>query len=167
MPEHSQGPALVITRIFDAPVERVWKAWTDPEEVMKWWGPQYFTAPVAKIDLRVGGKFLFCMRGAPGPGAPVMDFWSTGVYKEIVPLKKLVCTDSFADAQGNVVPASYYHMPNAEDFPMEMLVTVEFEVQGDKTKMTLTHAGHPAGQMSEMARQGWSTSLDKLTRSLS
>lgn len=166
MPEHTPGPALVITRIFDAPVERVWKAWTDPVEVMKWWGPQYFTAPVATMDFRVGGKYLFCMRGAPAPGAPVMDFWSTGVYQEIVPMKKLVCTDSFADPQGNVVPASYYHMPSAEDFPLEMLVTVEFKTQGNKTKLTLTHIGHPAGKVSEMARDGWSTSLDKLAESL-
>ena len=53
---------MVVTRIFDAPRELVWKAWTDPQYVMQWWGPKGFTAPVCKIDFRVGGKFLCCMR---------------------------------------------------------------------------------------------------------
>src|SRR2546426_2253062 len=64
---------LRIVRVFDAPRERVWKAWTDPEQVKSWWGPRSFTAPFAKIDLRVGGKYLYCMRSPDGK-----DYWSTG-----------------------------------------------------------------------------------------
>lgn len=52
---------LIITRVFDAPVELVWKAWTDPEYVMQWWGPDIFTCPIAKIDFREGGTSLVCM----------------------------------------------------------------------------------------------------------
>jgi uncharacterized protein YndB with AHSA1/START domain len=52
---------LVITRIFDAPVELVWKMWTEPDYCKKWWGPRGFTTPFCKIDFRVGGKFLNCM----------------------------------------------------------------------------------------------------------
>ena len=52
---------LVVTRVFDAPVEAVWKAWTDAEQVKKWWGPDGFTAPVAKLDFREGGTSLVCM----------------------------------------------------------------------------------------------------------
>lgn len=52
---------LVITRIFDAPRELVWKAWTEPERVKRWWGPKVFTAPFVKIDLHVGGEYLYCM----------------------------------------------------------------------------------------------------------
>jgi len=146
---------LTITRVFDAPREKVWKAWTDPEEVKKWWGPKYFTAPVSKIDLRVGGKYLSCMRGPDGK-----DYWSTGVYREIVPLERLVVTDSFADEKGNVVPASHYGM--AGDFPLELLVTVTFEELGSKTKMVLRHEGIPEGIMREMTETGWSESFDKL-----
>ena len=54
-----KGKDLIITRIFDAPRELVWKAWTIPELAMRWWGPEGFTAPVTKIDLRVGGKYLY------------------------------------------------------------------------------------------------------------
>ena len=154
---------LVITRVFDAPRELVWKAWTDPERVMRWWGPKNFTSPVSKIDLRVGGAYLNCMRGA-GPDGVVRDFWSTGVYREIVPFKRIVCTDSFADEKGNVVPASHYGMEG--DWPLELLVTVTFEETGGRTTMTLLHEGMPAGQMRELAVAGWNESFDKLAEYL-
>jgi len=151
---------LVITRIFDAPRELVWKAWTEPEHLMRWWGPKGFTSPVCQVDMRVGGKYLYCMRSPEG-----QDFWSTGVYKEIIPLEKLVVTDSFADEKGNVVPATHYGM--SPDFPLELQVTVTFEeYEGNKTKMTLRHVGFPAGQMGEMAEVGWNESFDKLAESL-
>lgn len=102
-----------ITRVFDAPREKAWKAWTDPEGVKKRWGPKNFTAPHISIDLRVGGAYLYCMRSPDGK-----DYWSTGVYREIVPLERLVLTDSFADEKGNVVPASHYGMPG--DWPLEL-----------------------------------------------
>ena len=71
-------PALTLTRVFEAPRERVWQTWTEPELVKLWQAPEDFTAPVVKIDLRVGGKYLFCMRSPEG-----RDFWSTGTYREI------------------------------------------------------------------------------------
>jgi uncharacterized protein YndB with AHSA1/START domain len=149
---------LVITRIFDAPRELVWQAWTDPKQIVKWWGPKNFTAPVAKIDLRVGGKYLYCMRSPEG-----QDYWSTGIYREVVPPERLVCTDSFADADGNVVSASHYGV--GEDFPLEMQVTITFEDIDGKTKMTLKHVGLPES-MSDMTSTGWNESFDKLAESL-
>ena len=157
--QRSARDELIITRIFDAPRELVWQAWTDPEHIRRWWGPKDFTAPACRIDFRVGGKYLFCMRSPDGK-----DYWSTGVYREIVPLERIVCTDSFADEQGNVVPATYYGM--SPDFPLEMLVTVTFEDQAGKTKMTLKHSGLPAGEMSEQTGAGWNESFDKLAASL-
>jgi uncharacterized protein YndB with AHSA1/START domain len=149
---------LVITRVLDAPVDQVWKAWTDPEETKKWWGPKQFTAPEIKSDLRVGGSYLYCMRSPDG-----QDFWSTGTYREIVPMERIVATDSFADAEGNVVPSSHYGM---EGFPLEMEMTVTFEEQDGKTKLTIRQAGLPAGDMADQTEQGWNESLDKLEASL-
>ena len=149
---------LDITRVFDAPREAVWKAWTDPRRFMRWWGPEGFTSPSCIMDLRVGGKYLFCMRSPEG-----QDFWSTGVYRDIVPLERIVCTDSFADEKGNVVPASHYGMQ--EEWPLELLVTVTFENDGGKTIMTLQHAGIPSGTVSE-CEDGWSGSFDKLAEIL-
>jgi uncharacterized protein YndB with AHSA1/START domain len=126
---------------------------------MRWWGPKGFTSPVSKIDLRVGGAYLSCMRSPEG-----QDFWSTGVYREIVPLERIVCTDSFADEKGKVVPASHYGM--SEAWPLELLVTVTFEENGGKTKMTLRHAGIPAGQMRDLTEAGWKESFDKLAEVL-
>lgn len=155
----SAAKELVITRMFDAPRELVWKTWTDPNHVMRWWGPKNFTSPFCTIDLRVGGKYLFCMRSPEG-----QEFWSAGVYKEIVPPERLVWTDNFADKEGNVVPASAVGMPG--DWPDELLVTLTFEDLGGKTKMTLVHEGLPAGEMTDMTSAGWNESLDKLAETL-
>ncbi|HEV8575243.1 MAG TPA: SRPBCC domain-containing protein [Dehalococcoidia bacterium] len=153
---------LVIERVFDAPRELVWKAWTDPEQAMRWWGPKGFTSPACEIDFRVGGKCLFAMQSPDfNEGRPI---WSTGVYREIVPLERIVVTDSFADENGNVVPATHYGM--TEDFPLEMLVTVTFEDVDGKTRMTLRHEGLPAGEMKDGAGVGWNESFDKLAASL-
>jgi uncharacterized protein YndB with AHSA1/START domain len=149
------GTELTITRVFDAPRERVWRAWTEPGQVMRWWGPEGYTSPACRIDLREGGSYLFCMRSPEGH-----DYWSTGTYREIVPLERLVCTDSFADEQGKVVPASHYGIE--EDFPLELQVTVTFEQRDGKTAMTLRHTGFPSGPVAEMTTEGWNQSLDKL-----
>jgi len=151
--------ALIITRIFDAPRGMIWKAWSDPELLKRWWGPKNFTTPFSKIDFHVEGKYLSCMRGPDG-----RDYWSTGIYREIVPMERIVYTDSFADKNGNVVPASEYDMSG--DWPLELLVTLTLEEQGQRTKMTLTHEGIPAGVMREMAEVGWSESFDKLGDSI-
>jgi uncharacterized protein YndB with AHSA1/START domain len=146
---------LLITRIFNAPRELLWKFWTEPERVKHRWGPKNFTAPVSKIDLRVGGTYLYSMRSPEG-----QDFWSTGVYREIIEPELIVCTDSFSDAKGKLVPASYYGMSG--DWPLELLVRVRFEELDGMTKLTLRHIGIPEGENRELAEAGWNESFDKL-----
>src|SRR5512145_3312807 len=153
--QRSARSELVITRVFDASRELVWQAWTEPEHFKRWWGPKDFTCPFCEMDFRVGGRYLNCMRSPEGK-----DYWGTGVYREIVPMERIIFTDSFADEKGNVVPATYYGM--SQDFPVEMLVSVTFEEEAGRTKMTLKHIGHPAGRDGEGALQGWSESFDKL-----
>jgi uncharacterized protein YndB with AHSA1/START domain len=155
----AQRNELVITRIFDAPPERVWKACTDPKEMKQWWGPKAFTTPFISVDLRLGGTFRYCMRSPEGK-----DYWGSGVYREIVPGKRIVYTDSFADEKGNVVPATYYGM--GSDIPLEMLVTMTFEELKGQTKVTLHHAGMPAGPDRDGATQGWNEMFDKLVKFL-
>jgi uncharacterized protein YndB with AHSA1/START domain len=99
----SETERMVITRVFDASRELVWKAWTDPRYVMQWWGPKGFTAPVCKIDFRVGGKFLCCMRTPDG-----QEFWNAGEYHEIVLHEKIVSTMYFSDSKGNKVEPEQY-----------------------------------------------------------
>jgi uncharacterized protein YndB with AHSA1/START domain len=145
---------LTITSVFDAPRLLVWRAWCNPEILKRWWGPKNFTTPYCEIDFRVGGKYIMCMNSAEGK-----DFWSTGVYEEIVPLERIVCTDSFADKKGDVVGAAYYGM--SAEFPLEMELTIKFDEIGGKTRLTLTHAGIPEKER-EMCSVGWNESLNKL-----
>jgi uncharacterized protein YndB with AHSA1/START domain len=158
---------LKIERMFDAPRELVWKAWSDPELMKKWWGPKNWTAPVVKLDFKIGGKYLLCMRGQMAPGQPEVDAWSGGVYKEIDPMNKIVVLDSFADEHGNKVHASKYGLP--ESFPMESEITIAFEeIDGNKTKMTLHYPDITGieGEMLVNMTQGWNQSLDKLAEVL-
>ena len=154
---------ITVSRIFDAPREKLWKAWTDPEEVKKWWGPKGLTTPEIKIDLKVGGRYLYCMRVA-GLDEVVKNFCIVGKFTEIVPMERIYSTLSFADENGNPVPAKHYGMPG--DWPMEVTATATFdEVDNGKTKLTVQEVGIP-GEMTEPARMGWEQSLDKLAESL-
>lgn len=154
---------LMVTRVLDAPREIVWKAWTDPAIVQHWWGPKEFTAPRITSDLRVGGRFVYGMRGA-GPDGGLRDYWNAGEYRQIAPLKKIVAIMSFADEQGKPVPASYYGMPGK--WPKEVLVTASFEdTRGGGTRLTVREAGIP-GEMIDMAKLGWEQQLDKFADAL-
>ena len=157
-----QGSALqneiVINRVFNLPVSVVWLAWTDAEYFKKWWGPRGFTCPSSKMEAKVGGKYLNCMRGPDGK-----EYWSTGVVKELIPERKLVVTDSFSDDKGNIKPASEYGMPG--DWPKELLITVYLEEADDATKMKLKHQGIP-NEMREDCIKGWNESFDKLEENI-
>jgi uncharacterized protein YndB with AHSA1/START domain len=155
-----EGNSLTMTRIFDAPKELVWKAWTDPDMVKHWWGPQGFTAPNIKIDLQVGGKYFFSMHGSLADGTDMIHY-HVGVFKEIVPSEKIVFTQCFSDKDGNMMSSSEMGMP---EMPAETLITVMFEDTSDgKTKMTLRHDGMPA-EFGDMASGGWGQSFDKMAQ---
>jgi len=159
--EHNAGSAILIERVFDAPLARVWQAWSDPQQFKRWWGVRAFTTPVAEIDFQVGGKYLYCMRAADG-----QEVWGTGVYREIIDQQRIVFSDSFADAQGNPVSGDYYGM--GEDFPDDLQISVTLEDIGNgRTRQTLEHIGMPAGELAEMTTASWNESFDKLAELLS
>lgn len=155
--ENSVKPVHIM-RVFNLPVERLWRAWTDPISFKKWWGPYYFTCPYCKIDLKEGGRYLNCMRSSRGE-----DSWNTGVYREIIPLKKLVYTNSFSDERGNMILASDPGLPGS--WPAESLVTIILEAAGEKTKMILTQESLPVEMLGKCRRE-WHQSLDKLEETL-
>ena len=126
----SEIERMVVTRIFDAPRELVWKAWTDPKYVMQWWGPKGFTSPVCKMDFRVGGKFLYCMRTPDG-----QEGWNAGEYHEIVPHEKIVSSMYFSDSKGNKVePAQLGIEHEAIDGAYD--VTIFEDLGNGQTKLT-------------------------------
>jgi uncharacterized protein YndB with AHSA1/START domain len=149
---------LGFIRIFDAPVERVWRAWSEPEFFKRWWGPEGYTSHDNIIEFRVGGKFLWNTRSPQGK-----DIYYTGIYREIVPEKRIVASKSFADAQGNIVPASYYCLFG--DWPTVAILTAVFDIVDHKTRMTLRESGVPE-EVKEDIVENWNGSLVKLAKSL-
>lgn len=147
--------AIVVERIFDAPVEVIWQMWTQPEHFKNWYGPEGFTVPVAEMDVRVGGKHRFCMARQDGS----MKFWTTGEYTEVVPNERLVYTESMTDEQGKVMlpTTGETHDPNQ---PSTTLITILLESLDGRTKMVMTHAGVPSNDQG--ATEGWKQAFTRL-----
>lgn len=134
---------LVITRILDAPRPLVFKAWTDPQHLVHWLGPQGFTGTILQMDVRPGSTYRFHMRGPQGT-----DHWRQGVYREVVEPERLVFTYAWENPEGTPGP--------------ETLVTVTFEEHQGKTRLTLHQALFESIADRDSHRGGWSTSLDRL-----
>ena len=119
---------FTITRVFDAPREVVWKAWTERERLMKWFGPKGFTMPAAQMDFRQGGQFHFCLCGPDGA-----EKWGKFVYREIVAPERIVHVHSFSDEDSGLT-----RHPLNPTWPLEMLSTTTFAEEGpDKTRLTI------------------------------
>jgi uncharacterized protein YndB with AHSA1/START domain len=142
---------LVLTRVFDAPRELVFKAWTDPKRVAQWWRPRGFTNPVCELDVRPGGAIRIHMRGPDGTVYPM-----TGVYQEVVEPERIVFTSAALDAEGNAL--------------FELLTTVTFAEQGGKTKQILRarviKRTAQAAQYLKGMEAGWTQSLEYLAECL-
>lgn len=131
---------LVITRLFDAPRDVVFQAWTEPERLIEWWGPKGFTTPSFELDLRPGGAWRAHMRSQEGK-----DYIHYGVLREIVPPERLVLTFVWED-----------------DPDHEMLVTVTFAERDGRTEMTLRQGPFKAADERTSHEEGWAESLDYL-----
>jgi len=147
---------MTITRVFDAPRELVWKAWTEPQYVMQWWGPNGFTSPVCKMDFRVGGKSLCCMKSPDG-----QEFWNAIEYHEIVPPEKIVSSMYFSDSKGNKVEPEAYGIEH-EAIEGAYDVTLFEDLGNGQTK--LTHIGNEPMESAKNSGQleGWNQILDKV-----
>ncbi|HEY2754524.1 MAG TPA: SRPBCC domain-containing protein [Pseudolabrys sp.] len=152
---------FVISRVFDAPRDFLWKAFTEPEHMRQWWGPKGFKVIAAKMDLRVGGTYLYGLESPDGK-----PMWGKFVYREITPPERLVFINSFSDENGGVT-----RHPMAPNWPLEMLSTFTFEEQpGGKTKFTVRWAPHNPTEeetnVFEAGRdgmtQGWSGTMEQL-----
>ena len=141
------GRELVITRVFDAPRDIVFKAWTDPEAATQWWGPKGFTLTHHELDIRPGGKWRVCMRSPEG-----VDHWAHGVYREIVAPERFVYTWAWEKPVGT---------PGRQT-----LVTVELAEQGAKTKMTFRQAEFETVKDRDEHVEGWSETFDRLAEFL-
>ncbi|HKN01320.1 MAG TPA: SRPBCC domain-containing protein [Candidatus Binataceae bacterium] len=134
---------LTIKRVFDAPRELVFKAWTDPAQVAKWWGPHGFTVVSCKMDLRVAGAWRLCMRSPKG-----IEDRQVGAFREIVERERLVFTYAFEDEAGK---------PGHQS-----IVTVTFADLDGKTAMTLHQAVFQSVAVRDDHVRGWGEALDHL-----
>jgi uncharacterized protein YndB with AHSA1/START domain len=150
---------FVISRTFDAPRALVWKAWTERDRLMQWFGPKGFMMFAAKNDLRPGGVFHYALRGPDGS-----EVWGKWVYREVVPPERLVFVSGFSDPEGTLT-----RHPMAPTWPLEMLSKVTFTEDGGKT--TVTVEWRPLGATDEerktfasshaSMRQGWGGTFDQ------
>jgi uncharacterized protein YndB with AHSA1/START domain len=142
---------MTTVRVFDAPRELVWKAWTEPKRLAQWFGPKGFTNPVCEADPRPGGVLRITMQAPDGTQYPM-----TAIYDEVVPLERLVWNTS-VEHPGNV------------SFEIRQVTT--FVERNGKTEVTLqafvTRATPEAADALGGMEQGWSMSLDKLDALLS
>jgi uncharacterized protein YndB with AHSA1/START domain len=145
-------------RTFNAPADKVWRVWNDPDSMKQWWGPSGYTAPFIRNDVRVGETYLWAMKSPKGELA-----WNTGVYKEVVPNRRIVSTISFADETGKAIPGSKAPVPGR--WPNEVTVIADFSESDGKTKVTVTEVGLPLFAMI-LSRFAWDQQFDKIERLL-
>jgi uncharacterized protein YndB with AHSA1/START domain len=139
---------LVITRLFDAPRDLVFKVWTESEHLEKWQNaPQEMTVTVEKSDIRTGGSFRICMHAPDGT-----KHWLQGGYREVIAPEKLVFTHTWLNAEGKPGP--------------ETLVMITLTERGNQTELTLRQTGFKSIEAREGHRGGWISTFDRLAKYL-
>jgi len=150
---------VVVTRVFDAPVSEVWKAWSDSAYVMQWWGPTGFTCPLAEMDFREGGTSLVCMRAPQEFGG--QDMYNTWTYTKIVPNERIEYTFNFSDKDGNKLNPAQLGVPAGVPEDGHHVVTFK-DVGDNKTEMTVTEHGYTADQAHDISKAGLEQCVDKM-----
>ena len=153
-------PKFVISRSFNAPLDRVWKAWTEPEQMAQWWGPKGFDADVKTLDLKPGGMFHYRLLSPQG-----QEMWGRMVFREVVPKQRLVFINSFSDPAGGLT-----RHPLAPDWPLQMHTTITFGEEDGKTTVTVEWVPYEASESEcesfdkgrESMQAGWTGTFEKL-----
>jgi uncharacterized protein YndB with AHSA1/START domain len=160
MPSEKKTHDMIVTHTFDAPVERVWQAWSDPDQVMKWWGPHGFTSPMCRMDFREGGTTLVSMRS--DQGWELVNSWT---YRSIEPMERIEFVQGFADGDGNRLSPVDVGLPPT--IPQEVRHVLTFSpVDAATTELTVHEFGYPDEQIAEVSRAGMEQVLDKLAAML-
>jgi uncharacterized protein YndB with AHSA1/START domain len=146
---------IVVSRLIDAPVEKVWKAWTDANEVRQWWGPTGYTSPTCVIDLKEGGKYIFSMQAPAEQGGQLL--YVAGTYQKIVKGNLLEFTQGMSDKEGNALTSA------ASGMPKSIRTTVEFKpYRAGMMELVITEYDWTPGQMLVYSMAGLHDTVDKL-----
>ena len=154
------GFEFIIRRSFNAPRARVWQAWTDPDQLLHWWGPQGFKTVSTKVDLRPGGIFHYCLESPEGQA-----MWGKFIYREIAPEERLVFIVSFSDDN-----AGLSRHPLHEGWPLQIFSTVTFSETDGNTTVTIRWVPYEATDAEREVfekgapsmQAGWTGTLDRL-----
>jgi uncharacterized protein YndB with AHSA1/START domain len=159
MTDNNQTHNVEVTRIFDAPVEKVWQAWSDPEYVRQWWGPTGFTCPLAEMDFREGGTSLVCMRAPQEYGG--QEMYNTWTYHKIDPKNRIEFINHFTDKDRTKLDPAQMGMPPG--IPKEVPHVITFKnLDGNRTEMTVTEHGYTSEQARDLSKLGMEQCLDKM-----
>jgi uncharacterized protein YndB with AHSA1/START domain len=161
---HHQDGVFVISRVFDAPLDKVWQAWTDPRDIEAWMAPKGASSKMIRHDLRAGGELLSYIKMPAG-----QEMWGRHQYRTVEPKSRLVWVHSFSDAQGGLA-----RHPFSATWPLELLTTVTFKPQDGRTRLTLTWEpiGATEAELETFAdamegmKGGWGGSFDQLAQHL-
>ena len=137
----SSGLKVVVTRVINAPCEMVFRAWTDPQQMVQWWSPENIECRSVDADLKIGGAYRIHMVSEKG------DHIAVGNYREIIPNQRLQFTWQW---ENDAMPDS--------------VVTVDFENLGKTTRLTLTHEGCPDQEDAADHNRGWNSAIEKFAR---
>jgi uncharacterized protein YndB with AHSA1/START domain len=154
------GKEFEISRTFNAPRDLVWRAWTERDRLMQWFGPRGCTISVAALDLRPGGVFHYSMRTPDGK-----EMWGKFTYREVVPPERIVLVNSFSDAKGGIT-----RHPMSPTWPLEMLSTTTFTEHQGRTTINLRWAPLNATEIERKTfdtshdgmQHGWTGTFDQL-----
>jgi uncharacterized protein YndB with AHSA1/START domain len=153
-----------IARVFDAPRDRVWQAWTEPERMQQWFASPGMKSVLSKMDLRPGGMYHYCLRGPDGT-----EFWGRWIIREVKKPERLVFVLSFSDEKGGITAH-----PMSPTWPRQMLSTVTFDEVGKKTRVTVSWLPLEASELETKTFEdgrpgmgaGWGGTLDNLAQYL-
>lgn len=160
-----RGAEITFTRVYDAPRELVFRAWTDPVHLAQWWGPKDFTNPVCKLDLRAGGEYRITMRGPDGTDYPM-----GGRFLEVEPPAKLVMSASTEGHPDEFKQQLADSRGNADSSELQLVFTILFEDLGGKTRLTVINTFRSTTDLEAASKlghnEGWTESLERLQQEL-
>jgi uncharacterized protein YndB with AHSA1/START domain len=156
MPSAQETHEVVVTRRLEAPPDRVWRAWSDPDEVRAWWGPQGFSSPMCRMDFREGGTTLVSMRSDQG-----WEVYNTWTYQSIEPTSRIEFVNRFSDAEGNPMTPADLGMPPGIPDEVPHVVTLA-ALGATATELTVHEFGYPDEQTAALSKAGMEQCLDKM-----
>lgn len=152
--------SMNLSKTINAPLEKVWQAWSDSAIVKQWWGPEGFTAPVAKMNFKDDCVSLVCMRSPDG-----FEIYNSWKHTKILPMYSIEFVQHFTDKEGNKLSPADIGLPSA--IPEAVPHIIRFEDLGNgTTKLTVTESGYTTEQIVEISKAGMQQCLDKMEKVL-